>query len=425
LPYLPALNGASRVGRCLLEGLAERKHSCRVVSVVGISNEKLEQFGACRKGAGCALAVRSLSPASQEFSYNGVEIYSFSNASRLHERLIEHIREFAPTWIIISEDSTYMLLAAATKVSPGSTLFFSQSQSTLPFGPEAFASDRLKTQLLKESAGILTTSQYVTTYIQRWAGLESTVITVPVYGVPPFPNLGSFENRYVTIINPSNIKGLPIFLQLARRFRHFLFAGVPTWATTAADRNALETLPNVTIIEPVENIDDIFRQTRVLLVPSLWGEAFGLVVVEAMLRGIPVLASNVGGLLEAKLGVDYVLPVHRIEKYEDRRDENGIAIPIIPAQEIEPWESALQTLLSDKTEFERISAASRKAALAYVMELSLGPAEQYLDDLLRRRSAATSQAQVPKDTLSARLAGLSPKRLEAVVGFLKNKSRQG
>ena len=47
--------------------------------------------------------------------------------------------------------------------------------------------------------------------------------------------------------------------------------------------------------------------TRILLVPSLWGEAFGLVVVEAMLRGIPVLASNVGGLVEAKLGVDYIL----------------------------------------------------------------------------------------------------------------------
>ena len=33
------------------------------------------------------------------------------------------------------------------------------------------------------------------------------------------------------------------------------------------------------------------------------------IVVEAMLRGVPVIASNTGGLPEAKLGVPYVLPV--------------------------------------------------------------------------------------------------------------------
>ena len=34
-----------------------------------------------------------------------------------------------------------------------------------------------------------------------------------------------------------------------------------------------------------------------------------MAVVDAMLRKIPVLASNLGGLIEAKLGTDYLLPV--------------------------------------------------------------------------------------------------------------------
>ena len=45
-----------------------------------------------------------------------------------------------------------------------------------------------------------------------------------------------------------------------------------------------------------------------LLVPSLWREPFGLVVVEAMARGLPVIASDVGGPVEILThGVDGLL----------------------------------------------------------------------------------------------------------------------
>ena len=64
--------------------------------------------------------------------------------------------------------------------------------------------------------------------------------------------------------------------------------------------------------------------------PSLWYEGFGLIVMESMLRGIPVVASDSGGLQEAKLGTGYVIPVHTIERYQPVFDEHGMPGPWCP-----------------------------------------------------------------------------------------------
>ena len=48
----------------------------------------------------------------------------------------------------------------------------------------------------------------------------------------------------------------------------------------------LKLEPNVCLLEPDANVDAIYARTRILLAPSLWAEAFGLVVVKAALRGI-------------------------------------------------------------------------------------------------------------------------------------------
>lgn len=51
---------------------------------------------------------------------------------------------------------------------------------------------------------------------------------------------------------------------------------------------------------------DLFDQTSVFVFPSLWPETLGIVGIEALSRGVPVVASNVGGVdewcLEGKTG---------------------------------------------------------------------------------------------------------------------------
>jgi len=59
-----------------------------------------------------------------------------------------------------------------------------------------------------------------------------------------------------------------------------------------------DNLSNVEVVPPTGDMRTIWKQTRLLLVPSVVAEAFGRVSVEAMHNGIPVIGTPVGGIPE-------------------------------------------------------------------------------------------------------------------------------
>ena len=375
--YYPAHGGGDKSNRLLVEALAARGHECRVVARISVFGEAehthyLE-----------TLAARGVTPQSSGggvvvFERAGVEVHVVTNAN-LRAHFAAQAEAFAPDVILVStDDPAQLLLAFALRNATARVVYLARATLALPFGPDCAFPSQAKTERIRACDAVVGVSQYVADYIRKYAGIDA--VHVPISLLEPeelepedWPLLGRFDNEFVTFVNPCAVKGIAIFLALADAFPETAFAAVPTWGTNQQDRAALEARPNVRLLAPVDDINLLLARTRVLLVPSLWAEARSRIVLEALLRGVPVMAANVGGIPEAMMGVPYLLPVRPIEKYEMRLDEQMVPVAEVPAQDIAPWREALARLLTDRTHYEEISRQSRRAALEYAKRTPCRP----------------------------------------------------
>ncbi|MGI5239045.1 glycosyltransferase [Dactylosporangium sp. CA-139066] len=371
MPHAPAYGGANRSNRVMLEQLAASGHECLVVAPLLVSEDELRAH-LVRHGAGdVAEDGHALT-----YRLRGVSVRAVTAGPRLVREVLQVAARFRPDWILVpSDDPGALMLGAAVTAAPTRVVYLAHTLQQLPFGPRAFFPSKASTRLVRRTAGIVSVSRAAQAYLARWGGMRSELIHPAVYGRGPFPVLGG---EAITLVNACAYKGIDVFLGLADAFADVPFLAVASWGTGPEDLRRLRRRPNVTVIGAVDDITEVLRRCRVLLVPSLWDETFGYTAVEALLHGVPVLAGDVGGLPEAMLGQPHVLPVRPIERYE-----GGTVHPVavVPEQDLGPWRETLSRLLSDEAYAQQVREASRRAAAAFVSGLDEGMLERYLRTL--------------------------------------------
>lgn len=182
-------------------------------------------------------------------------------------------------------------------------------------------------------------SQFTADRYRQAFGVEPVVIPPLIDAQKKYKTETTREN--VTFINPHPIKGLEIALEVARQCPDIPFSFVEAWPMWPEERRDMEeklaAVPNITLIPRVEDMREVYSKCKILLAPSVCEEAYGRVVTEAQFSGIPVVASNRGGLPEAV-------------------GQGGVVLD--PEGDISNWVIAVRRLWHDDAYYKALSAAA-------------------------------------------------------------------
>jgi glycosyltransferase involved in cell wall biosynthesis len=230
-------------------------------------------------------------------------------------------------------------------------------------------SNYMEQGLLEPMDGIITPSQWLTDQYRK-IGIESTPLPLPM-------NLEDViawkhDPVYVTMVNPAIHKGqliLQTLIEEMNRRRSDIRFQVVTdkaWALRGGIWNL--TLHS---IEPFPR--DIFAQTKILLVPSVFGEPGGRVAVEALLNGIPPIVSDRGALPEVINGAGFVVHIPKEITCETNQP--------VPVEVVEPWIDVITELWDDPAHYRWQSQQALNAAAMYRPEVLVPRYVEYFRSL--------------------------------------------
>lgn len=201
------------------------------------------------------------------------------------------------------------------------------------------------------AAAVIANSRFTADVYRRNFNLSSHVIppTIERSRVAVAP-----RGEAVVFVNPVAEKGLDRAIEIASACADIPFLFVESWPLSEVDiatlRDRLSACPNVTFERRREDVRNVYARARLVLMPSLWQEAWGRVASEAQCSGIPVLGSNRGGLPEA-IG------------------PGGLVLPVDAPLSV--WTGAVRRFWDDEAHHARVSRAARDHADRPEMDANL------------------------------------------------------
>ncbi|MDQ3330345.1 MAG: glycosyltransferase [Planctomycetota bacterium] len=173
----------------------------------------------------------------------------------------------------------------------------------------------------------------------------------------------AYVRKYLTFVNPQYCKGASVFrgiLECLRKRRKDIPVLIVAGRSDLLGEECQEIIrtadpeEDIKLMETTTHPGTFYGLARVVVVPSIWRESFGLVAAEAMYNGIPVLASNRGALPEIVGEGGYLFDIPA--RYTPQTRE------IPTAEEVEPWVETIIRLWDNPQEYAAACERARKHA---------------------------------------------------------------
>lgn len=233
----------------------------------------------------------------------------YAHTDQIKTHIISELKTLKPD-VIFAFLSDFVICEAVLEAKIPLVAFLTDNEFFKPADLEQHPHGKKIQSLIRNIPHFSALSKFLQSSFQKNWGKSATVL----YGLMPHKDylIGANHTRKLHgMVNTSPRKGFPLFALLAKAFPHESFSALlnaPASNQLEQDLDRLKKqIHNLDFEGPYLDTRDYYRKLKILLVPSVCEEAFGRVVVEAGINGIPVIGSDRGGIPEAMNGGGIVL----------------------------------------------------------------------------------------------------------------------
>jgi hypothetical protein len=268
-----------------------------------------------------------------EYTYDNAYRATVYSRSYFDAKLLEIVQERKPDIILTQINDSHRVIEVASDLK-------------IPVIHFVHDCDPLNMRSISRSSGIyhvFFNSHYVASKYKSYVRCPWSVLYPSISTARHVMPTRSKTPSQIVMFNPVNRKGSRIIRELAFRSPNHNFRLVEGKEPVDVD---VASLKNVMVCRRSNDVRLMLEDAIVTLVPSQYEEAFGRVVIESQINGIPVIASDRGGLPEA-VGAGGIL----VKKYDD----------------VSEWMGHLTAVLQDSVYYNKLAKLAEQNASKFLV----------------------------------------------------------
>ncbi|MCA1832660.1 MAG: glycosyltransferase family 4 protein [Actinomycetota bacterium] len=279
---------------------------------------------------------------------------------RVAARIRSRLREFDPAVVHVHEPFAPSASMLATLVSPAPVV--ATFHSSMPDSKVLSAASPVLRPLWRKIAVKIAVSEEARRTVERVFGAGIRIIPNGV-ALERFSALGpAGEGKHILFVGRLEPrKGASVLLDAFARVHAADARATLTIVGEGPERRALErraaALP-VTFRGRLDHeaLAGAFGEAAIVCAPSLGGESFGIVLLEAMAAGRPVVATSIPGYAAVA--------------------RDGIDAALVPPGDVQALSTAVRDLLDDPKRLLQLAAAGRERAARFSWDVVAGQIEE-------------------------------------------------